>query len=129
MEETNQVVVEEEQPVEKKTGMLPLERAAKIIALVIFPLVLSAAIGAVVSDIVIFASNILMFFVACLGAVAAFIIGFVLMIVSIVFIFGIYLLEEYGFWPITWTASTFTEILADAKITPEQVQILLLVRI
>ena len=118
-------IVELEQP--KPTNKLA--KAAKIIAIVIFALVLSALIGAVVSDVVIFSAQIAGFIVACIMAVAAFFIGIILMVLSIVCIFGVYLLEEYGFWPLTWTKNAFMEVMSDLAVTSEQISILIMVRI
>lgn len=129
MVETKEVVTNEQPIVVEKAKMSPIEKAARIIALVIFPLIIATAIGALVSDMVIVANNILMFVVACLGAVVAFIIGFILMVLSCVLIFGVYLLKENGFWPVSWMQQVFNEVIRDAKITPEQIGILLTVRI
>ncbi len=117
------ITVEQNKPTSK------IAKAAKIIAIVIFALVLSALIGAVVSDVVIFSAQIAGFIAACILAVAAFVFGIILMVLSIVCIFGVYLLEEYGFWPLTWTKTAFTEVVSDLAVTSEQINILIMVRI
>ena len=111
------------------TNSNPKAKAAKIIAIIAFCLVFSALAFAIISDVIVFAQQIIMFIVACFAAVALLIIGFILMIVSIVFVFGIYLLEEYGFWPINWAFDGFNEVLADAAFTSEQAQLLVAIRI
>ena len=106
-----------------------LAKAARIIAIVIFATIFTALIGAFVSDIVIFSSQIAGFIGACVVAVGAFIIGIILMIISIIFIFGVYLLEEYGFWPLTWSKDAFLAVLSDLKVTEDQIHTLIMVRI
>ena len=106
-----------------------LAKAAKIIAIIIFATVLSALVGAIVSDIVIFSAQIIGFIAACIVAVGAFIIGIFLMILSIICVFGVYLLEEYGFWPATWMYQAFMSVMSDLGITSEQIGILIIVRI
>ena len=86
-------------PVKVTNPTNKMAKAAKIIAIVIFALILTALIGAIVSDIAIFSAQIAGFIAACIMAVAAFVFGIILMVLSIVCIFGVYLLEEYGFWP------------------------------
>ena len=107
----------------------PKAKTAKIIAIIAFCLVMSALAIAIISDVVIFAQQIILFVVACFIAAALFIIGILLMFVSIVFVFGVYLLEEYGFWPVNWAFNGFNEVLADAAITQEQANTLILIRV
>ncbi len=116
-------------PVKVATPTNKMAKAAKIIAIVIFALILTALIGAIVSDIVIFSAQIAGFIVACIMAIAAFFIGIILMVLSIVCIFGVYLLEEYGFWPLTWMNNAFMEVMSDLGVTQEQINILITVRI
>ena len=115
--------------IENKPIVSRYEKIAKIISLVIFPLVFVALLGAIIGDIAVFAMNIIYFFIACLAAVGVFIIGFFLMLISIVLIFGVYLLEEYGFWPAQWAAKGFSEVMADNKVAPGQVMVLVIIRI
>lgn len=116
-------------PVKVTNPVNKMAKAAKIIAIVIFALILTALIGAIVSDIAIFSAQIAGFIAACILAVAAFVFGIILMVLSIVCIFGVYLLEEYGFWPLTWTKTAFTEVMSDLTVTSEQISILIMVRI
>lgn len=115
--------------VEVKKEVNKFARAAKIIAIVVFSTVFAALLAAIISDFAIFSTQIVGFFVACLGGIAAFIFGFILMIFSIVLIFGIYLLEQDGFWPVAWAQKTFHEALADVAITQQQVDSLIAIRI
>ena len=104
-------------------------KAAKIIAIVCFALVFSLIIVAFVVDIVTFADVFFAFITGILGATVMFVIGFFLMMVSCLLIFGIYLLEEYGFWPIEWAIKAYNESMAEATITVEQILIFRIVRI
>ena len=105
------------------------QRAALIISIFCFVLVFALLLVAVISDILIFAQQLIMFVVAVLGAAVAFIAGFFLMIISIILIFGFYLLESQGFWPYEWAKQAFSEIIKDAKITSAQMGVLIGVRI
>ena len=105
------------------------QRAALIIAIHCFVLVFALLLVALISDILIFAQQLVMFVVAVLGAAVAFIAGFFLMIISIILIFGFYLLESTGFWPYEWAKQTFSEIIKDAQLTSAQVGVLIGVRI
>ena len=104
-------------------------KVAKIFAIVIFALVMTALVGAIVSDIAIFANQIIGFIVACLGAAVVFILGFIVMIISIILIFGVYLLDSNGFWPLTWAKNVFTQVMADHAFTSEQKGLLLIIRL
>lgn len=105
------------------------QRAALIIAIHCFVLVFALLLAALISDILIFAQQLIMFVVAVLGAAVTFIAGFFLMIISIILIFGFYLLESTGFWPYEWAKQAFTEIIKDAQLTSAQVGVLIGVRI
>ena len=51
------------------------------------------------------------------------------MIVSCIFIFGIYLLEQDGLWPVTWAQGAFNDVMKDYQITPAQLDALFTIRI
>ncbi len=100
------------------------ERAAKILAIIVFSLTMSILLATIISDVALFAEQIMSFIVACIGSAFAWFFGLITVIVSIAFIFGILLLEQYGFWPNTFAAQVFHETMADAAITQQQLQIL-----
>lgn len=118
----------EEQPVQA-APISKQAKAAKIIAIVAFSVVMGCLVLALVTDIAIFSKQILGFVAAILGSALVFIFGCILMLFSIVLIFGIYLLEQDGFWPATWAEKTFHEALSDAALTPDQVTAIVAVRI
>ena len=104
----------------KRSGVA---RAAQVIAIIAFALVMSALATALITDIVLFAQQIFGFIAACLVSAIVFILGFILMIISCILIFGIYLLGDRGFWPLDWAAGTFQQIIDENRITPEQVAV------
>lgn len=79
-------------------------------------------LAAVVFDLIVFAEVILKFVAALILPCIAFVIFFVAMIASCMFIFGIYLLEEYGFWPLTLSIQFFDEIMGDITFTTSQLE-------
>ena len=50
-------------------------------------------------------------------------------IISFVLIFGFYIMNEYGFWPLTWTINLFKEMIGEIVITPEEIQLFRIFRI
>ncbi len=105
------------------------EKVAKIIAIICFALVMLALATAIISDIIILSMQIIGFILAIYMAAIVFIVGLMLMIISFIFIFGVYIIDSYGFWPITWASSTFNEIMEGNKITAEQLNQILIIRI
>ena len=122
-----EVIVEEQNNIENPRN--PGIKVSKIIAIVCFALVFSLILIAFVADVVTFADVFIAFVTGILGATVMFIIGFFLMMCSCLLIFGIYLLEEYGFWPVNWAINAYNESMAEATITAEQVMIFRAVRI
>ena len=98
-----------------------MESNKKALAIIAFCLVLFALCVAGISDIVIFAQTIFYFLAAIIIGAIVFIVGFILLLISFCLIFGFYLIESYGFWPLDWSVQAFHEIIADAAITPAQV--------
>ena len=105
-----------------------MDQKTKTLATVCFYLVIGALVAALLSDIIIVGGQILTFISALFGAAIVFIIGFCLFIVSCVLIFGIYLFGEYGFWPLSWAAQTFDNIMSENPITVQQINILIGIR-
>lgn len=104
-------------------------KAAKILAIVALASVFSAILLAVIFDIIAFREVILQFIASLVLPVFAFIFLFIAMIASFVFIFGIYLIKEYGFWPLTLSIDFFKELLNDIKITEEAIKTFMIFRI
>ena len=106
-----------------------MKKEIKIIAIVCFSLIMAALATALISDAIVIGKSILGFILALVIAVIAFIVGVILMIISCILIFGIYLLENDGFWPITWAESAFKDVMKDYQITDTQINILFTIRI
>lgn len=102
---------------------------SKVVASIAFGLMILALIVAIVTDIVVFADQIFGFIIACFGAVIAFLGGIILMVVSIMLIFGIFLIKEYGFWPVNWASSLFKEIMAEHMPTRDQIALMVGIRV
>lgn len=93
----------------------------RVLSIVSFVLVLLTLLFAIVSDAVIFADAIFGFLAAILVGVATFVFMFILMVLSIMLMFGIFLLEEHGFWPLNTALGVFREALGDIQIAPAQI--------
>lgn len=104
-------------------------KAAKVISIVCFVMVLLALLAAVVIDIFTFLETIMAFIGGLIAAAVVFILLFFLMIISIIFIFGIYLLGDKGFWPADAAASVLHQAINDARPTAEQLAIFTTTRI
>ena len=98
-----------------------MESNKKTCSIISFVIVVLSLLTAIISDFVIFRDAILTFFGGILLSIGGFIIMFVAMIVSCMFVFGVYLLNQYGFWPLTMSVNLFKEILGSIQITPEQI--------
>ena len=106
-----------------------MKKEIKILAIICFSLIMAALVTAIVSDAIIVGQSILGFVLALIIAVIAFLVGVILMIISCMLIFGIYLLNQEGFWPIAWAESAFKDVMKDYQITSAQIDILFTIRI
>ena len=104
-------------------------KAGRIIAIVAFSLIMAGLLTAIISDGVLFANQIFGFLLACFASIIAFLFAIILMILSCMLVFGIYLLSENGFWPYSWSTKVFKDIIADYHITSEQLQAFMTIRI
>lgn len=119
----------ENEPIPAQNGAKSKASIAKVFAIIAFCLVMAALTGAIVCDIAVVGKAIFMFFAAVLLSALAFIIAFFLFILSCVLIFGVYLLDTYGFWPLTFAADFFGQIMADAAISDQARSVFIAVRI
>ena len=93
----------------------------KVLSIISFVLVLLALFAALITDFVLFKDAILAFIGGVIASIFIFVVLLVAMVASIIFIFGIFLIEEYGFWPLTLTIEAFKDILNDIVITSDQI--------
>ena len=105
-----------------------MKKEIKILAIVCFSLIMAALVTAIVSDAIIVGQSILGFILALLVATVTFIVGVFLMVVSCMLIFGIYLLEDRGFWPVDWAKSAYNDVMKDYQITNAQIDTLTTIR-
>ena len=95
--------------------------SAKRIAVIALIMTFSSIVLAVILDLVAFKDVVLQFIAALIMPCIAFVFLFILMLASIILIFGIYLLKQEGFWPLKLSFQFFKEIIGDIKVTPEQI--------
>ena len=106
-----------------------MKKEIKILAIICFSLIMAALVTAIVSDAIIVGQSILGFILALLVATVAFIVAIFLMIVSCMLIFGIYLLNQEGFWPVEWAKGAYNDVMKDYQITNAQIDTLITIRI
>lgn len=106
-----------------------MKKEIKILAIICFSLIMAALVTAIVSDTIIVGQSILGFVLALLVATVAFIVAIFLMIVSCMLIFGVYLLNTEGFWPVEWAKSAYNDVMKDYQITNAQIDTLITIRI
>ena len=101
----------------------------KVLSIISFVLVMLTLLAALISDFVLFQDAILQFIGGILASIFLFIILCIALLASIILVFGIFLIKEHGFWPLSVTISAFKEIIADIEITKEQISTFVSIRI
>ena len=104
-------------------------KVQKAFAITSFSLVMTSLLVAIITDFAIFSEAILTFVAAIILSGIAFVVLFIAMIVTIIFIFGVVLLQQYGFWPLNLSVQFFKEIIGSATISYSQLTAFLGVRI
>lgn len=125
MEEEKQEIVTIEPVVEIK----PVHKTAKILAIVAFSVTMLALVAAIIVDIFVFLEAIITFIAGIIVSAFVFILCLLLMVVSCILIFGVYILESQGFWPLTLAADVLHQAVADAKPSAQQLAIFSTTRI
>ena len=105
------------------------DKAIKILSIIVFSLIMAALLTALISDGIILSKQIFGFIFALVASAVVFVFAIICMIISIMLIFGAYLLKSEGFWPMNWTVSAYKSIMADYVLTAEQIHSALLIRI
>ena len=100
-----------------------MNKTAKTLAIVAMVSAFAAIILAIIFDIIAFKEVILQFIASLILPVIAFVFLCIAMIASIVFIFGILLIKEYGFWPLTLSIDFFKQLLSEIKVSHEAIQL------
>ena len=104
------------------------KRISKIYTGIAFGLVWFSILLAIIMDLLALKDVILTFIGAIIISAAALVIMFVAFIISIIFVFGFYLLEEHGFWPVKVALNLFKDVLGDIHITANDVQAIMVCR-
>lgn len=97
------------------------KKAASVLATLSLVFAILSIFLAIGLDVFAFKEAIFKFIFALILPIPAFIIFVMLMVVSCIFIFGFYLLDQYGFWPLDWAINLFKEMMGDIKITADQI--------
>ena len=105
------------------------DKAIRILSIIVFSLIMSALLMALISDGIILSKQIFGFIFALVASALVFIIAIICLFFSIVLVFGVYLLETEGFWPMKWTTSSYKAIMADYTLTAEQMYSAVVIRI
>ncbi len=94
---------------------------SKIFSIISFIIVFTLLALAIVLDIVIFHQVLLQFIGGIIISVLFFLLCVIGFAASFILIFGFYLVNQYGFWPINVAISLFKEIMGDIVISPDQI--------
>ena len=95
----------------------------KTLAIIAFVLVFLCLGSAITLDIVIFFEKILSFIFAIFASAFMLFVFFIGFILSLILVFGFYIYESNGFWPLALSIEVYKSIIGDVVITPEQIQI------
>ena len=106
-----------------------MNKGAKALAILAFLFVLGAFVFALISDFTIFSDQIKGFFGGIVGAIVTFIAGCVVWLITIIFVFGIPLTQNEGFWPLKWAANAFHDALSENPLTESQISTFTAIRI
>ena len=105
------------------------KRPSEILATVSLVLAILAIPLAFGFDLIAFHNAILTFVGMLIVGSIAFIVLTGLFLISFILIFGFYLVEKEGFWPLKYTLQFFDEMFKDLTITSQEVQLFITLRI
>ena len=101
----------------------------KVLALVSFCTVFGLIFVSVITDLVIFKDFILTFIGGMIITGVVFIILFIGFVLSIFLVFGIGIVKDSGFWPLSISISLSKEILDDVYMSEDQIRTFIVLRI
>ena len=101
----------------------------KVLALVSFCTVFGLIFVSVIIDLVIFKDFILTFIGGMIITGVIFIIFFIGFVLSIFLVFGIGIVKDSGFWPLSLSISLSKEILDDVYMSEDQIRTFIVLRI
>ena len=118
--ENNEVIEEEkENPVETKAKKPTL--VSQKVTMTAFGLSIFLIFLAAIFDLIAFKDTILTFIAGIVVSAAAFVVLCVLFLISFILIFGFYLVQKEGFWPLPLSIEFFKEVMGEVKVTAEQI--------
>lgn len=101
----------------------------KVLALVSFCTVFGLIFVSIITDLVIFKDFILTFFGGMIITGVVFIILFIGFVLSILLVFGVGIVKDSGFWPLSISISLSKEILDDVYMSEDQIRTFIVLRI
>lgn len=101
----------------------------KVLALVSFCTVFGLIFVSIITDLVIFKDFILNFIGGMIITGVIFIIFFIGFVLSIFLVFGIGIVKDSGFWPLSLSISLSKEILDDVYMSEDQIRTFIVLRI
>lgn len=99
-----------------------MKNKKSILSIISFGITFLALILVIITDLIIFREVIATVIAAVFISAMAFVFFILLMVVSILFVFGVIILEEHGFWPLDRSIDVFNEIIKSASITAQQLE-------
>ena len=105
-----------------------MNKTARTLAIIAMASAFGAIALAFIFDVIAFREAILQFVLSLILPVIAFIVLVIAMIASIIFVFGLFLLKDYGFWPLILSFEFFKYLLSEIKISQEAIQTFLIFR-
>ena len=118
--ENNEVIEEvKENPVETKAKKPTL--VSQKVTMTAFGLSIFLIFLAAIFDLIAFKDTILTFIAGIVVSAAAFVVLCVLFLISFILIFGFYLVQKEGFWPLPLSIEFFKEVMGEVKVTAEQI--------
>ena len=105
-----------------------MNKTAKTLAIVSMASAFAAILLAIVFDAIAFKEVILQFVASLILPIMAFVVLFIAMIASIICVFGILLLKEYGFWPLTLSIEFFKQLLSEIKVSADALHTFIIFR-
>ena len=101
----------------------------KVLALVSFSSVFGLIFVSIITDLVIFKDFILTFIGGMIITGVVFIILFIGFVLSILLVFGVGIVKDSGFWPLSISISLSKEILDDVYMSEDQIRTFIVLRI
>ena len=100
-----------------------MESNKKACSIIAFVTVMLTLLATIIVDVAVFSNVIMMVLAALFLSAVVFVFLFIMLILSLLLIFGFSTLEQYGFWPLTWSFEVFKFAINEIEITSQQIAI------